>query len=243
MNNCKHKNLLENTCEKTPSCALKHKLWAVPLSLAFSLLMCMVGLLGRSEVLVAAGLYAFYQGFLCGKSILYAEEEELPGSRVQCGFVSMVAGFIVTLGALDVLVFSVWRLTKASLLVAPTPWALLVAALAMLGNFQLSRHSACVSTKPGGAHVEALRRSFATSISISALAFAGVLVGSWWPPADAIAAIIAAGMLVQPAASLFVRTKKIKTASRKEERPRHTKGPRQEASIGKAPLKASNEFL
>lgn len=205
MNNCKNRKTREETCEDRGSCAMRHKLWAVALSMALSLGMCMLGLLGRSEVLVAAGLYAFYQGFLCGKSVLNSAGEDLPGGALQCGFVSLVAGFIVALGALDVLVFSVWRLTKASFLVAPTPWALLAAALAILINYQLSAHSGCVARQPGGSHLEELRRSFQTSIMISGIAFGGAFLGQWWPPADALAAIIGAGMLVRPVINLCVK--------------------------------------
>lgn len=241
MNNCKHRDTPGNICEERAGCSLKHKLWAVPLSLAFSLLMCIIGLLGRSEVLVAAGLYLFYQGFLCGKYILYANAEGLPASAVQCGFVSLVAGFIVALGALDVLVFSVWRLTKASLLVEPTPWAPLVAALAILGNFQLWRHSACVARQPGGAHIEKLRRSFETAMAVSALAFAGAMLGQWWPPADAVAAIVAAGMLARPAVSLWVRTEKKNRPPPEEKRSHFFPEPIKEARIETAAMTVSNE--
>lgn len=206
MNNCKNKETSDAPCEDRGDCAMRHKFWAVGLSMALSLAMCMIGLLGRSEVLVAAGLFAFYQGFLCGKSVLNSVGEDPSGGSLQCGFVSLVAGFIVALGALDVLVFSVWRLTKASLLVAPTPWALLAAATAILINYQLSHHGKCVARQPGGRHLEELRRSFKDSILISAIAFGGVLSGQWWPPADAVAAIIAAGMLARPVAHLCVKT-------------------------------------
>ncbi|MBI4669159.1 MAG: hypothetical protein HY747_08235, partial [Elusimicrobia bacterium] len=128
--------------------------------------------------------------------------QDLTPSHERGGFVSLVAGFIVALGALDVLIFSVWRLTKASLLVEPSPWALLVAALAILGNYQLFSYSACIALQMDGSDMKELSRSFRTSVIICALAFAGVMLGNWWPAADAIAAIIAAGLLFRPAAKL-----------------------------------------
>lgn len=202
MNNCKKRETRGETCDERGDCAMRHKLWAVGLSMALSLPLCMLGLLGRSEVLVAAGLYAFYQGVLCGKSVLLSSGEEIPGAPLQCSFVSIVAAFIVSLGALDVLVFSIWRLTKASFLTAPTPWALLAAAVAILVNYQLSMHSGCVARQPGGGQMEDLRDSFQTSILISGLAFAGVLIGQWWPPMDALAAIIGVSLMVRPVMGL-----------------------------------------
>ncbi|MDO8805456.1 MAG: hypothetical protein Q7R35_13625 [Elusimicrobiota bacterium] len=206
MNNCKKNETRGETCEERGDCAMRHKLWAVGLSMGLSLPLCMLGLLGRSEALVAAGLYAFYQGFLCGKSVLNSAGENLPGGELQCNFVSIVAAFIVSLGALDVLIFSIWRLTKASLLTAPTPWALLAAAIAILINYQLSQHSGCVARQPGGGQMEDLRGSFQTSMLISGLAFAGVLIGQWWPPIDALAAIIGVGLLARPIMGLVTNT-------------------------------------
>lgn len=219
MNNCKKRETRGETCEERGDCAMRHKLWAVGLSVALSLPLCMLGLLGRSEVLVAAGLYAFYQGFLCGKSVLLSSGDEIPGAPLQCSFVSIVAAFIVSLGALDVLVFSVWRLTKAALLAAPTPWALLAAAIAILVNYQLSQHSGCVAGQPGGGQMQDLRRSFQTSMLISGLAFGGALIGQWWPPMDSLAAIIAVIMMVRPIMGLVMKADAKKSRAGKRPAP------------------------
>jgi hypothetical protein len=206
--NCKPQD--GKVCAESAACALRLKLWTVALSLAFSFIMGVVGLLGRSEALVGAGLYAFYQAFVSGRSILSPDEDD--PNAPSLWFVSLVAGFIIALGALDVAVFSAWRLLKASrgLLVDPSPLAVLAAAAGLVANAMLWHSSACPSSQPGGATLAALRRDFATAMGFCALAGFGAALGRLWPAADALAALIAAGLLVRPIMELCRKVRRSK---------------------------------
>ena len=144
-----------------------------------SLMKLTIGMLGSSEVLVADGLYSFYQGFLALKAAFHKQAET--GSRaVRKSFwiVGLIVSKIMILGTCDVLFYSFVRIAKAAkgLLVRPSPYALYVALFSVAVNWILYRRGPYSGSTGENEHENRLTESFRISITVSILALIGTIL-------------------------------------------------------------------
>ncbi|MCK5578675.1 MAG: cation transporter, partial [Planctomycetes bacterium] len=200
----------DQSCIHCQVCADRLMIWALLISLGLSLTEGLIGVLGKSEALVAAGLYTFYQSFICGRSFFQAKWPNAAGKKgfinSQLWFANLVVGLILLAGLADILLFSIIHLIKASrgMLVEPSLYAFCAASLAMLANYSMLRYSNCIIRQPDGKTVLELNLSLRFSVTISALVIIGVLLSSWvWLGGDALAALILVCLLVKPMVNLF----------------------------------------
>lgn len=187
----------------------KLRVWGLFSSLCLCLLKGIIGVLGRSEALVADGLYSLYLVYVCGTSISHGDalqhedEVEIPRSHLA----PLLIGFVLVVGVLDVMTFSVVRLTVSNqgILTIPSPYALVVAALSVLINLFLAKRCRAVEEQSSETALSRMRQGFDLSARISILVFAGVAI-SWvfWPAGDALAALICACIMVKPVAEIFL---------------------------------------
>ncbi|MCK4909876.1 MAG: cation transporter [Planctomycetes bacterium] len=200
----------EQSCVHCHVCADRLKICALVVSLGLSLTEGLIGVLGKSEALVAVGLYSFYQSFICGRAFFRSKWPKESGKKVsinsQLWFANLVIGLILLAGLADVFLFSIIHLVKASrgLLVEPSLYAFCAASLAMLANYLMLRYSNCIVRQPDGETVRELQQSFRFSVTTLALVIVGVLLSGWvWLGGDALASIILVCLMVKPVVNLF----------------------------------------
>lgn len=189
----------QKSCPEINTCSIRLKVWALLVSLMLSLIKGIIGILGKSEALVADGLYSFYQSFICARSLLNRKDFRL-------GFTGLVIGLMLILGTIDVFIFSIVNLFKSArgLLVEPSPYALCAAIISVLANHLLWRYSNCIEHQPQGEKVTHLHRSFRLSVITSSIVLIGVALGRYgWLSADTLATIIVVGLLIKPVLGLF----------------------------------------
>lgn len=196
----------QSPCPESSVCSTRLKVWSLLVSLVLSLIKAVIGIIGKSEALVADGLYSFYQAFICGRS-LFSPKDTI-SDRARLWFVSMVIGVILMLGAFDVFIFSFVNLVKSAkgLLIKPSPYALYAAVISVLAHHILSRYSLCVKDQPMGKYITPIHDSFKLSIIISSVALIGIALSRWsWLGGDSLATIVIVGLMVKPVVGLFYK--------------------------------------
>jgi divalent metal cation (Fe/Co/Zn/Cd) transporter len=191
---------------------LKINLWILFITLFFSLLKGGIGILGASESLVADALCSFCLSFTVLKLIFLKDiEGESAVAYRTVWFLGLLVSAMLILGILDVLIFSIVRMVKASrgLLVDPSPYAFWVAVLSVGVNLFLYRFTL-------SAERNVLKRELSLGLFLSVIASSIVAIGIGAAKkislyADAIAAMIVAAVLVPIVIDLFRRSLKITT--------------------------------
>lgn len=196
-------------CEK---CHSRLIIWSIIASILLSIMKGVIGILGSCESLVADGLYSFYQSFIAIKSVWLTENSaELNGlcpvvdefkefeqpKKYSCLYLTgLIVGVILFLGLLDVSVFSIIRIFKASkgFLVKPSPYAIYASIISILINQVLYKYSLCVhskSARTGKTINQDLTDSLRFSMIISSVVLAGVYIARYFSVyGDAVAALI-----------------------------------------------------
>lgn len=205
---------MNNICPEAKICSTRLRVLSVVVSLVLSIIKGIIGILGRSEALVADGLYSFYQSYISARSLITKKDMEpdkdndrpplLTNSQVW--FVSIVIGLILALGVVDVFIFSIVKLIQSASgwLVDPSPYAFYAAALSIIGNYVFTRYSGCMVQQTAIKNIGELHQSYRLSIIISSIALIGIGLSKWvWLGGDALAAIIIAGLILKPIVGLF----------------------------------------
>jgi divalent metal cation (Fe/Co/Zn/Cd) transporter len=205
---------MSEICPDVKPCSIRLRILSVVVSLFLSVVKGGIGILGKSEALVADGLYSFYQSFISARSLISKKDMEPDKdndrppllTNGQVWFVSIVVGLILSLGLFDVLIFSIIKLIKSAsgMVVDPSPYAFYVAALSIVANYSFSRYSKCVVKQPVMKNIAELDRSFRLSVIISSIALVGIGLSRWlWLGGDALATIILVGLIIKPVFGLF----------------------------------------
>ncbi|MBI4834648.1 MAG: cation transporter [Planctomycetes bacterium] len=205
---------MSNICLEVKTCSTRLMIFSVIASLVLSVIKGGIGILGKSEALVADGLYSFYQGFICARSLITKRdiEPDKDSNRFpllttgQIWFVSSVVGLILILGVFDVFVFSIIRLIKAASgwIVDPSPYAFYVASFSSTVNYIFSCYSNCAVQQTAVKNIAELNHSFRLSVLISMIALVGIGLSRWaWLGGDAFAAMVIVVLIVKPVFGLF----------------------------------------
>ncbi len=191
---------LERSCAKTEVCRNQLGCWGLISGLGLSLMKMIVGVLGKSEALVADGLYSLYQGYLCGRMGL--RRGPWP-ARLSRAF-----GVIMAVCMADILISSAIRLVRSAQgpLSEPSPYVLFAAIISILANHTLSLYGLCLESQRDQEEVRELSGSFRRSIMFSATTLVGAALSRMgWHAGDPLAAMIVSLSLIKPVMRLFRR--------------------------------------
>lgn len=138
---------METNCGK---CGNKFKWSVIITNLFLSLVKGFIGIMGSCEVLVADALFSFYQSFIAIKSFwLNQSKKKIQHDSSVLLFSGAIVCLMLTAGIMDVCIFSIVRMVKASqgLLMRPSPYALYTAVLSIVAANLLQKYSYCGKAK------------------------------------------------------------------------------------------------
>lgn len=172
--------------------------WNILYSLFLSLLKGVIGIIGRSEALVADGLQSLYQSLIFARVYLSDKsgKHESSDNSVFIRFLSWLVLFPLALGTLDVFLFSIIKFIQMyrGYLIEPSGYVLLVSLISIITNLIFLKQS----------EDEELRERLKRSLFISLLAFMGVVSSRYlWMGGDVLASLLISFLLFKSVVALF----------------------------------------
>lgn len=177
-----------------------------------------IGILGSCEALVADSLFSFYLSYVSAKNLWLSDKIETEPSCLH--LTGLITGLIIMLGIIDVFVFSIFRIIKASngLLIEPSPYALYAAMISILANQLLYRSCLCVNERCKEFNgLEKLKRyelsdGLRLSIIVSSIALISVCISRYFSLyADGIAGMLIVLIMLIPIINLLKQSVKKST--------------------------------
>lgn len=213
-----NKREMENT-NKCERCYKQVYIWGIIANLILSLVKGIIGILGSCESIVADGVFSFYHAFIIFRRRSIEVEKLQNHSKKNFTIdptllASVIVSVILLLSMVDIIVFSIIRIIKASkgLLVRPTLYAIYVSIISILVNNILYRYSVCNSLELEDKYIVSISPTFRLSIIISSIVLIGVGVARHLSLyGDALAALIIIAILIPKIIKMLIETQKYLT--------------------------------